>query len=181
MTSKLSSIIRRWWSGLMPSMEASDAELARTDAEHHPAPGEVVEHDDAVGEDQRVVVGQRVDARAELDVSCCPGRGGDEHFGGRDRLEPGRVVLADPRLVVAELVEVLDQLEVAVQRQRRVLAHRMHGRKEDPEAQGLGACGRPRKGGAVLDVPGWLVPAASRCPLRAGRVRHHDLLGWLAG
>ena len=33
---------------------------------------------------------------------------------------PGRVVLADPRLVEAEGVEVLDELEITLQRQRRV-------------------------------------------------------------
>ena len=47
--------------------------------------------------------------------------------------KPARVVLADPRLVEAEAVEVLDQLEVALQVERRVLPDRVHRRQEDPE------------------------------------------------
>ena len=59
-------------------------ELPRPGTEHHPTAGEVVEHHDAVGEDERVVVGQRVHARAEFDVSGALGRCGDEHLGAGD-------------------------------------------------------------------------------------------------
>jgi ATPase subunit of ABC transporter with duplicated ATPase domains len=44
------------------------------------------------------------------------------------------VVFPDPRLVVAELIEPLDQFEVAAQREARVLAGRMERRDEDSEA-----------------------------------------------
>jgi hypothetical protein len=47
------------------------------------------------------------------------------------------MVLADPDLVEAELVPPLDQLEIAVQRQRRALLAAVVGRQEDPEAQAL--------------------------------------------
>jgi len=49
------------------------------------------------------------------------GGGGDEHLGAVDDLEARRVVLADPGLGVVELVEVLQQLHVSVDRQQRVL------------------------------------------------------------
>ena len=63
-------------------------------------------------------------------------RGGrDEDLRRGDDLAAGRVVLADPGLVVAEPVEVRDQLEVALERQGRVLAGRMERREEHPEAQ----------------------------------------------
>ena len=110
-------------------------ELARADAEHHPPAGEVVEHHDAVGEHERVVVGERVHARAELDVLRALGGGGDEHLGRGDQLGAGGVMLTDPRLVVAEAIEVVDQLEVTVQGEGRVDADLVDRRQEDPEAQ----------------------------------------------
>ena len=67
-------------------------------------------------------------------VRC--GRGRDEHLGRGDDLVAGRVVLADPRLVEAEPVEVLDQVEVALERERGVLARRVERGHEDAEAQG---------------------------------------------
>ena len=60
--------------------------------------------------------------------------------GRGDDLAARRVVLADPGLVVAELVEVHDQVEVALQRQRRVLAGRVERRHEDSEAKTLAHC-----------------------------------------
>ena len=56
-------------------------ELTGPDAEHHPAPGEVVEHHDPVGQDQRVVIGQRVDPGAEPDVAGPLSGRGDEDLG----------------------------------------------------------------------------------------------------
>ena len=47
----------------------------------------------------------------------------------------GGVVLADPRLVVAELVEVHDQVEVALQGQGRVLSGWVERGHEDSEAK----------------------------------------------
>lgn len=44
-------------------------------------------------------------------------------------------MLADPRLVIAQLVEPDDQLEVPLQRQGGVLARRVERSKEDPEAK----------------------------------------------
>ena len=56
---------------------------ARAGAEHHAAARHVVELDDAVRDHQRVVIGQRDDARAELDARGAFGGGGDEEFGAR--------------------------------------------------------------------------------------------------
>ena len=46
------------------------------------------------------------------------------------------MVLADPRLLVAEVVEALDQLEVAVQVQRRVLDGMWNGAMNTPKRIG---------------------------------------------
>src|SRR6266699_6823508 len=66
---------------------------------------------------------------------CRAGRGGDEHFRAGDQLEPARMMLADPRLVIIEPVEMLQQLEVALDRQGRVLVVIMERRQEDAAAQ----------------------------------------------
>ena len=119
----------------MPIMKASEGSAPGPDADHEAAPGQVVEQHQAVGQHERVVVGQRRHAGAQADVPGALGGGGDEHLGRGDDLVAGRVVLAEPGLVEAQLVEVLDELQVALQRQRRVLAHRMEGGQEDPEPQ----------------------------------------------
>jgi len=43
------------------------------------------------------------------------------------------MVLADPGLVESELVEVFDQLQVALERERRALAHGMERGQERPK------------------------------------------------
>ena len=79
-------------------------------------------------------------AGAEPDVAGPLGGGGDEDLGRGDQLPAGRVVLADPGLVVAELIEPLDQLQVAVNRQRGILAHAVKRRHEDAEVHASIRC-----------------------------------------
>ena len=104
-------------------------------AEHRAAARHVVELHEALRHQEGVVVGQAGDAGAEHDVPGALGGGGDEDLGRGDQLPAGRVVLADPGLVVAELVEPGDELEVAREGQGRVVAHAVEGREEDAEAQ----------------------------------------------
>src|SRR5262249_19814766 len=73
----------------------------------------------------RVMIGQRDDAGGELDALRALGRGGEEHLRRADHLPAGGVVLAAPEFVIAELVQMLDQVEVAAELQQRVLADRM--------------------------------------------------------
>ena len=115
--------------------EGVGREGARSDSEHDAAPGEVVEQHHAVSQHERVVVGQRRDAGAEPDVPGALRGGGDEDLGRGDDLVAGGVVLAEPGLVEAELVEVLDQLQVAFEGEGGVLAHRVERGQEDPELQ----------------------------------------------
>ena len=112
--------------------------------EHRPAERQVIEQRHPVGQHEGMVVGERGHARAEPDVTRARGRGGDEDFGGSDDLEAGGVMLADPRLVVAEAVEPLDQLQVAVEGRGRVLADGVERCEEDAEAHAIGGVhGRP--------------------------------------
>ena len=131
MTSSDSSSLRRWSSGLEAHLDRVVDERARPDAEHGAPARHVVELHHAAGDRERVVVGQRDDAGAEPDVARALGGGGDEHLGAGDDLEAGRVVLADPGLVVVEPVEMDQQLHVALERQQRVLVQGMEGREED--------------------------------------------------
>ncbi len=78
------------------------------------------------------MVGQADDAGAEFDVAGALGGGGDEDFGGGDGFPAGAVVLADPGFVVAELVEQLDQLEVALEGEGGVLAEPVEGARKMP-------------------------------------------------
>ena len=109
-------------------------QLSGPDAQHRAAARQVVEEDHAVGEHQRLVVGERAHAGAELDAPRALGGDADEDLGRRDDLVAGGVVLADPGFLEAELVEPLDQLEVALERERGVLAGRMERGHEDAEA-----------------------------------------------
>jgi hypothetical protein len=115
--------------------EGVGGERPRADAEHDAAAGEVVEQHHPVGQHQRVVVGERAHPGAEADVAGPLRGGGDEHLGRRDDLETRAVVLADPGLLEAELVEPLDQLEVAVEGEGGVLADGVERGQEDAELQ----------------------------------------------
>ena len=122
-----------------------DADLQRVmderpwaDPEHGPAAGHVVELDHAVGKHERVVVGQRDDPGAEADVAGALGRGGDEHLGTGDQLEPARMVLADPGFVIVQPVEMLQQLHVTMEGEGGVLLHAVERCEEDAAAQIIG-------------------------------------------
>ena len=117
--------------GLQPDLVGIVDQRARADPEHRPAASHVVELHHARGQRERVMIGQRHDAGAEPDVARALDRAGDEHLRAGDDLEAARMMLADPGLVIVEAVEMLDQLHVAFDRKRRVLAQRMEGREED--------------------------------------------------
>ena len=115
----------------------------RADAEHGAAARHVVELGHARGQHEGVVVGQRDHAGAEPDVARPLGGGGDEHLGAGDDLEAAGMMLADPRLMVVQPVEVLDQLHVAFDGEGGVLVQRMEGRQENAGAQIAVGQGRP--------------------------------------
>ena len=82
----------------------------------------MVELDDALGDVEGVVVGQRDDAGAQPDplrhLSCRR----EKHLRRGDHLPAAAVVLAAPDLVVAQPVEVGDEVEVALELEHGVLA-----------------------------------------------------------
>ncbi len=125
MASSASPWRRRWSDGLMPIMCASRGDLARAGAEDEPSAGLQIELSDAVGRDQRVVIGQRRHACAELDAlgSLCGGR--DEHVRGRHDLGAGRMMLTHPRFFESEVVQVCHEVDIASELQGGIGVERM--------------------------------------------------------
>jgi hypothetical protein len=122
----------------MPSIAASETREARADSEQRPPARLVVELDHAVGNHQRVVIRQRDDAGSEPDALGSLSGGGDEKLGRPVDLESARMMLADPRLVVSELVEEFDELEIPLHAQRRILVIRVERGQKDTGAKLLG-------------------------------------------
>src|ERR1700744_1234421 len=82
--------------------------------------GQVIEHHQPVGHPEWVVICQRDDAGTQLDPLGPLRRGRDENLRRGDDLAARGMMLADPRLVETERVEVLDELEISLHGQRRV-------------------------------------------------------------
>src|SRR5437016_3408279 len=80
-----------------------------------------------------MVVGQRDHARPELDMTRPSGRRRYEYLRRCNRLPPGTVVLTYPGFVVAQGVELLNELEVAFESKRWILAQRVERSQEDAE------------------------------------------------
>jgi hypothetical protein len=95
----------------------------------------VIELDDAVRDHERVVIREAHHTGAELDPPRVHRCGGDEQLRRGDALEAAGVMLADPRLVVTEPVEMSDELQVSMQGFRRVVVQGMKRGEEDAGAQ----------------------------------------------
>ena len=106
---------------------------SRSHAADNAAVGEVVEQHQPVGDPQRIVVGERNDAGAESDFFRPFGGRGDEDLRRADDFAAGGVVFAEPHFVEPECVDMFDEFEVTLQRQRRVGACAMERRDEIPE------------------------------------------------
>jgi hypothetical protein len=69
----------------------------------------------------------------ELDLARPGGSRRDEDEGVGDELTRVAVVLADPDLIVAKRIQVLDELHIALERQGWVFANAVERRHENPE------------------------------------------------
>jgi hypothetical protein len=121
--------------GIDADLQGVVHEGAGADPEHRPAARHVVELHHAVGQHERVVVRQRHDTGAEPDVAGALGRRGNEHLRASDQLEAAGMMLADPRFVIIQPVQVFEQFEVALDRKRRVLVVVVERREENAAAQ----------------------------------------------
>ena len=123
-------------------------------AQHDAPAGDVVQLDHAVGDHERVVVGEADDAGAQLDVAGALGGGGDEEFGRGDSFPAGAVVLADPGFVVAQVIQPLEGFEVALEAEGGVFAEPVEGGQEDSELHAWGQwhSGAPLAGSGLAGV-----------------------------
>ena len=112
-------------------------QAGRGDAEIQPAVGEMVEHRDAIGEFGRVVIRQQEPAGAEADVLGLQERLRQQQVRRGMRLPRRGVVLADPGLLVAELVEPAQHLQIPVVTLVQAALRRMRGHREIAELHGL--------------------------------------------
>jgi len=74
---------------------------------------------------ERVMVGQRNDARAEADALAALAGSGQKHLRRGDHLPAAGMVLAAPELVVSQSIQALDEVKVAAELQHRVLTDGM--------------------------------------------------------
>ncbi len=118
-----------------PHRVGVEGQRSRSDPEDHASPRHVVEQRDALGDEERMVVGQRGHAGRELDVPRALRGGRDEDLRRTDQLPTAVVMLAEPRLVVTDAVEPLDELEAALERPGGVLRRALDRRCECSEAQ----------------------------------------------
>ena len=98
----------------------------------------MVQQDHPVGDHEWVVVGEAEYAGAELDVLGALGRCTDEHLRRGYCLPAAAVVLSDPGLVVAQLVEPLKGLHVALEGEGGVLGGPVERRHENAESHAGG-------------------------------------------
>ena len=61
-------------------------------------------------------------------------RGGEEHLGRRNHFPTARVMLAAPEFVVTQLVQELDEVEIAAELQHRMFTDRVVWGEERAEA-----------------------------------------------
>jgi len=109
-------------------------EAAGADAPVEASARHLVQLRDALGQHERVVVGQARDAGGERHPLRHAERPRDEEIGARDVLPLRREVLADPRLFVTEPVQRRQLDEVVVHRPRRVGPRRMQRHRKIAES-----------------------------------------------
>ncbi len=105
----------------------------RTDTQHHPPVGHVVQLHHAVGDHEGMVVGQTDNAGAQFNMTGTVGGHSHEQLRGGDGFPTGAVVLPNPGLIIAQVVQPLDQLQVPINGQSRVFSHPVEGTQEDAE------------------------------------------------
>ncbi|MGY4379655.1 hypothetical protein ACVWZ3_007294 [Bradyrhizobium sp. i1.3.6] len=112
-------------------------QAASGDTEIEPALGEMIEHRDAVGELRRVVIGQQEAARPDANILGLHQRLRDQEVRRGIGFPGCGVVLADPGLLIAELVEPAHDLQVPVVSFLQAALRRMRRHREIADLHGF--------------------------------------------
>src|SRR4029077_8047760 len=125
------------------------SECAGSGAEDRASTRHVIELHHALGDVERMVIGQRDNPGRQPDAFGALARGGEEHLGRRDHLPAAGVVLAAPEFIIAEFVQQLDEIEIATELQHRMFADGMVRGEEGAEAKAWHAVDTPVSGRIV--------------------------------
>ena len=139
----------------------------RPDAQNHPPPGKMIQLHKAVSHHIRMMIRQADHPRPQPDVPGALRRGSHKHLRRRDRFPPRAMVFPDIGFVKPQRIQPLDQLQVPLQRQRRVFPNPMERSHKDAEfhlvsnahRQSSPISSRPHRGG-ILPID--CFPPASR-------------------
>src|SRR5205085_9912212 len=104
-------------------------------AEDRAPTGHVVELHHPLRHVVRMVIRQRHDAGGELDALRSLAGRGQEHLGRADHLPPAGMVLAAPEFLVPELVQMLDEVEIAAELEHRMFPDGVMGGEERAKVQ----------------------------------------------
>ena len=83
------------------------------------------------------MIRQRDNAGAEANPLGAFRDSRDHQLRRRDDLVSCRVMLADPRLIEADAIEMLDQVDIAADRKRRIFIDWVKGSEKDSRAQAV--------------------------------------------
>ena len=115
-----------------------------------------------------MMVGQRDHTGAKLDPLGAFASRGQKHFRRSDHLPTGGVMLAAPELVIAEIIELLDEVQIPAELQHRMLADRMMGGEKGSEFQARHMVSSGRNFSCARLLAGYVLAA---CKAIVGRPR----------
>src|SRR5262245_35542453 len=96
-------------------------QITGSDAQYGAATREVIEKGHALGDMEGMVKRKTNHRGAEADAVGMGGRLGEGHFRRGHSFPTPRVMLADEKLIEVQRVRVMDQRDVTIKRQRRIL------------------------------------------------------------
>src|SRR5579885_2441916 len=110
----------------------------------------MIEHHDSLRHVERMMIRDRDHPGAEADPMRFHRGRRQKHLRRRDRFPSRRMMLADPELVVAKVIEQCGKFKVAFQLERGMLAHRMMRSEEHTKTEPVFHGGSPWRAKRVL-------------------------------
>ena len=95
----------------------------------------MVEQDYALGDPKGIMIREADDTGAQLNMARPFSRHGHEDFRRSADLRSRRMMFAEPRFVIAAAIEPLNELKIALQRERRIDAWLMERCQKDAKTK----------------------------------------------